>query len=144
MYNTILDICFPGVVVVVLYRSFLAPLLVNKYVPSTIQAMLTCPLCFGFHVSWMWLALRYLLNAVACNSLCERTSLLGWITIPLLGSLFSYILEHAVTLLTEAEQVLSILESRYNQSSMSRQSQQLQQPQQEVSEDTIVEERRRG
>lgn len=110
MYNTILDICFPGVLVVVLYRSFLAPILVSQWIPSKVQALLTCPLCFGFHVSWLWLALRCTARCTD-TSLGEHVSLLHWLTIPLLGSLFSYILEHIVTVITNAEQVLSRLEN---------------------------------
>ena len=110
MYNTILDICFPGVLVVVLYRSFLAPILVSQWIPSKVQALLTCPLCFGFHVSWLWLALRCIASCTK-TSLGEPVVLLHWLTIPLLGSLFSYILEHTVSVITNAEQVLSRIEN---------------------------------
>lgn len=109
MYNTILDICFPGVVVASLYRSFLAPILVSARFPQVIRSMLTCPLCFGFHVSWVWLVLRCLASSTAFG---EHVSLLQWLTLPLLGGLFSYVLEHLITTLTNAERLLVVLEAQ--------------------------------
>lgn len=140
MYNIILDICFPGVVVAALYRSFLVPLLMNKKLPQTMQSMLTCPLCLGFHVSWMWLALRWL---SVSTTLGERVTLLQWLTMPLLGGLFSYVLEHSITVVTNTERLLSTIE---NQAALW--SENLDADTRLVddadSEDQVVEERRRG
>lgn len=106
-YNVFLDLIFPGIIVTTGYRSFLAPLFVHPKLPVLLRSMLTCPLCLGFHMSWIWLVFRVLI--VTGSSVHEEISLLHWLVLPFAGGLVSYCLEHCIALVVNLEQFYAVM-----------------------------------
>lgn len=84
----------PAAVVVAFNRSFLAPWFHDKFwLPERFKAMLACPLCLGFHVSWLWLLL---LEALDYTNTC----VLDGLVFCLLSSVLCYVIEHIVQAIT--------------------------------------------
>lgn len=97
------DTCVPGLIVVALYRSFLAPYLVHPRLPSRLRGLLTCPLCLGFHVAWIWLWLR---GHVPDPTL---SGFVNWFGYVITAAVLSYTFEAMLSVVAEATATLAWL-----------------------------------
>jgi len=50
----LLDLFVPACFTVAMQNSFVLPLLLRYMTKEWARELITCPLCFGFHVSWIW------------------------------------------------------------------------------------------
>jgi hypothetical protein len=107
LYDACSSTMIPGIVVVALYRSFLAPLLVHERLPRVLRDMLTCPLCLGFHISWIWMLVRLRVTGT-------QFTVLDWFTLPVTGGVIAYAFEHTLAVLVEIAPLLASLRNRIN------------------------------
>ena len=50
----LLDLFVPACFTVAFQNSFALPLLLKYITKEWARELVTCPLCFGFHISWIW------------------------------------------------------------------------------------------
>lgn len=95
MLQLTVDMWFvPAAVVVAFNRSFLATWAHSlAWLPDRFKAMLSCPLCLGFHVSWLWLIVLE-----ATGRACVE--IISGLTFCLMSSVLCYVSEHIVQAIT--------------------------------------------
>jgi hypothetical protein len=93
--SVLADLCFPGICVVALYRSFLAGFLVHPRLPVVMRNLLTCPLCLGFHLTWIWMCVRCFVMTPPMHY-----PVLDWVMFPITGAVIAYAFENTFAVLS--------------------------------------------
>lgn len=91
--HPLLVFLFPCIIVVVFNRSFVSGLVFSLPLPGVIERMFRCPLCLGFHVSWVWFLLT------AWIGIAPWITAVGFLPFVLASSVVCYVVEHVILLI---------------------------------------------
>jgi hypothetical protein len=105
MLQQTLEFLFPVMVVVTFLRSFVATLVFSMPLPKWLHGMLGCPLCLGFHVSWMWLLVCFGTGRGVIFAACYI----------LTSSFLCYVVEHATQCLQNANMWIQLQVSTHEE-----------------------------
>lgn len=105
MLQQTLEFIFPAMIVSAFFRSFVADIVLGLKLPTMLMNLMTCPLCLGFHVSWIWLFVRFGMPSDILFSACYVAA----------SSVLCYFTEHTLQCVTNANTLLQLKISKHEE-----------------------------